>query len=199
MMKRSAIVALAGLVTLSLAAVPATSFAAATGPLQPSDAPPGFGKLHTKVYTSWAPTMHVTEKTKGFGGKGKGTCQNDAVYKADGWSRGVIQGFDSPNILAQFVLCEADFSSVAGAKKAYSWGATDFAKQSAKVKGMQPMTGVKVGDKAMGEFDLKGGLVSAELLWRHGSSVVILIYLGSSAYKGTTFVATANRADARIP
>jgi hypothetical protein len=197
-MKRSAIFSLAGLVSLFLVAHPAPSFATGAGPLRQSDAPPGFGTLHTKVYSAWAATMHITETTKGLG-KGKGLCQNNAVYKADGWSRGVIQGFDPPNILAQFVLCEADFSNVAGARKAYAWSAADFAKQSAKVKGMQPMTGVKVGNKAMGEYDLKSGLVSAELLWRHGSSTVVLIYLGASTYKGTTFVATANSADGRLP
>ncbi len=162
-----------------------------------SDAPPGFGKLHTKVYTTWVKKMKVTTKTTGLG-KGANSCDALKGSKKDGWVRGMIQAFDSPSILSDFELCESVFLTAAGAKTASSAATADLTKQAAKVKAMKPIPGLSIGDASRGVFAVQGNFVNAELVFRHGTAVVLLLYLGSGQFTGAAFVAAAQRANGRI-
>lgn len=171
---------------------------AAGGLLTQSDAPPGFGTLHSKAYTTGVRKMKVVTQTKGMG-KGASSCDVLKAYKRDGWSRGMIQAFDSPGLLNIFELCENVFASTAGSQKAYATAASELTKAAAKVKGMKPIPGTAIGDSSEGVFAVQGGFINAEMLFRHGTAVVVMIYLGGSQFTGTAFVQTAQRANRRIP
>jgi hypothetical protein len=131
-------------------------------------------------------------------GKSTESCPQYRAFKADGWAAGTIQAFDSPGLLSAFELCEDVFHSVAGAQSAYATATSDMTKHAAKVKGMGPIAGTHVGDASQGVFGLQGSYVNAELIFRHGSVVVLMLYLGSSQFTGTAFLGTAQRANGRI-
>jgi hypothetical protein len=171
---------------------------AAGGLLRQRDAPPGFGALHSKVYTAWAKTMKVVTRTKGLG-KSTYSCDVPKAYRADGWIRGLIQVFESPGLLNDFDLCENMFSTSAGAQSAYVTAAGIITREAAKVKGMKRIPGVTIGDASEGVSGARGGFVTAAILFRHGAAVVTMIYLGTGRFTGAAFVQTARRANDRIP
>jgi len=197
-MKRATFgIALAGMFVLMSGAAPAARAAGMKPLLLQSDAPPGFGKLHTKVYTTWVKKMKLVTKTKGLG-NGTMTCDALRGSKQDGWVRGMIQAFDSPGILSDFELCESVFSATAGAKTAYAAAATELTKAAAKTKGMGPIPGLSIGDASRGVFAVQGNFVNAEIVFRHGAAVVTVLYLGSGQFTGKQFVGTVQRANRRI-
>jgi hypothetical protein len=170
---------------------------AAAGLLTQSDAPPGFGTLHSKMYTTWVTKMKVVTQTKGMG-KSNSSCDMLKAYKADGWIRGLIQAFDSPGLLNDFELCENVFSSTTGSQSAYATAVSELTKAAAKVKGMKSIPGATIGDASKGVYGVHGGFINAEMLFRHETAVVVLIYLGGSQFTGSAFVRTAQRANGRI-
>jgi hypothetical protein len=189
-------IALVTVFGVTAGAAPPALAASSSGLQVHRDAPPGFGKLHTKVYTTWVKKMKVPTTTKGMG-KSDMTCDALTGSKKDGWVRGMIQAFDSPSILSDFELCESVFSATAGAKTAYTVAAAELTKAAAKTKGMGPIPGLSVGDASHGVFAGQGNFVNAEVVFRHGTAVVTVLYLGSGQFTGKAFVATVKRANSR--
>ena len=190
-------IALVTVFGVTAGAAPRVLAASGSGLLLQSDAPPGFGKLHTRVYTTWVKKMKVPTTTKGMG-KSDMTCDALTGSKKDGWVRGMIQAFDSPGILSDFELCESVFSAKAGAKTAYTVAVAELTKAAAKTKGMGPIPGLSIGDASRGVFAVQGNFVNAEIVFRHGTAVVTVLYLGSGQFTGKQFVATVQRANNHI-
>jgi hypothetical protein len=190
-------IALVTVFGVTAGAAPRVLAASSSGLLVQSDAPSGFGKLHTSVYTTWVKKMKVPTTTKGMG-KSDMTCDALTGSKKDGWVRGMIQAFDSPGLLSDFELCESVFSATAGAKTAYTVAVAELTKAAAKTKGMGPMQAPTIGDASHGVFGIQGNYVNAELVLRHGTAVVTILYLGSGQFSGKAFVATVKRANSGI-
>jgi hypothetical protein len=162
-----------------------------------SDAPPGLSNPHSRIYTRFARKMQVTTKTAGIPGKGSTNCPLPASYASDGWTQGLVQGFDSDSVLHLLSLCASAFQTAQGAHAAFAADAASLARYLKKHR-LHPTAISPIGAESSAYGTSQSGFVVGQILFRHDNALVQLNYIGPATYSFSSFVALAQKTNRRL-
>lgn len=182
----------------------AASYRLQSAALQGHDVPAGFGASHLKLFTHFASSMTISAAAGHI--PMQSVCAIPTSFKSDGWQQGMVQAFDRTNRNWTLQLCASLFRTPQGAHAAYEELVTKNLLPTIKVNLAHKLALATVGDESSAlqragkdcVCDLKPTIRTYEVVFRHGSAVVDLTYVGSMTFSAAQFRALASGSNSRL-
>lgn len=165
-------------------------------------APAGFGHSHLHLYRRFQTTLHVKDMAGGV--PTDSTCVLPSSIRT-GWKEGLLQAFDRPGIQYALQLCAARYNTVAHAHAAYRTWLEGSIAPRIKMRLAGKVGAGHIGNESIGLSTAPDkcpcgrlGNGTYELLFRRGTTVVDVTYLGPFSYAWSKFARLVRGTDRQL-